>query len=452
MGSHRFAVATVAPLSTSNTDDYYSIGGNLLLREFDLHTGLQGPPDSISSNYVRFIRASLSPPLRAYCPPQVARARPAANTRDSSSALAISSLLPQIDFIPPNFSFKGHLNFFTFDEFGDSGRDDGIVKLTRVLSCPGERLRNNTVIVGRGNKPSVAIGETASGNHQILVAYGSRGTAPKLTGRFFNSDAEPVGESFVIFDYSAGFNGWATFSTDVIWNPRSKRFIVGFMLKEEPDDLHDCAILNVSVFPSGTSNIAVRRGSCDASRGHPTWVDIDRREETNPEGIYAWYYQSDVGKNIYMMDKYGTPTGGRVWFHEPGESLAIEMDHTPPFAALRGSAQDAPHLPHLPHLLEQATVFKGGGEFRDHYVTALIHTANHNEEHEDRPLEIQTFSTDGRLKSHVAPIRFGGRRLRGIGVLYEHTVYIHSRTLSDTVLLRLTVRPNHDPFLALTKE
>lgn len=435
-GPSRFVVATVEPIDSAASGNFSSVGGTLVLHEYDLATGFKGSPITISNNYVGFVRGSMNPPINANCAPVIKLIKTAnilnGHTKDSGGVK--KSLKFKTNSISGN---KGYVNYLTFDEKGDF-RVNGDVKLIKLLSCPGQRTKVSTIVVGKGKKPSVAIGKTIDGEERILVTYGSNGPDKKLMGQFYTSAAVPVGPPFTIYDYRLRFNGWDTLNTDIIWNPVSKRFIVGFTT-ERINPFFACTVLNIAVDIDGATSNAIEHGGCSLFKNdNHTWVDIDRNPTTNPDGYYAWYFVDGDDRNIHLMDNLGQPTGEKTWIHFVNEILIQEMFRPPAFAAIRKSTQSPIN-----------SVLASKGEYSDHYVTALTHHGNPNEPHSDIPLKITTFSKDGKLSPHLSP-KLGGSYLRGIGVLENHTVYIHSTkhaVLENTTNLFLTVRRNSDPLL-----
>jgi hypothetical protein len=59
----------------------------------------------------------------------------------------------------------------------------------------------------------------------------------------------------------------------------------------------------------------VQHGRCDVgSGGHHTSVAYDNRGGSNPDGIYAWWFErgDNLGKGIWLMDADGLPTNQRA--------------------------------------------------------------------------------------------------------------------------------------------
>ncbi len=442
LGPTHFAVTHVTP------DRYSNYRGNLVLHEFDLISGLKSGARILSTNSVGSVRGSLSQGLAASCPPVFKSVNKASDSlrRDARSPRALSTTqlldsatktdVNQAKTISGQLTLGGKANFLAFDEVVNG---DETIKITRLLSCPGRALEIKTVTAGTGISPSLAIARTRAGEDKILLTYGSGGARTKLMGRFYNTLAEPIGPAFVIFDYRPDYYQWRTFSTDIIWNPSSQRFIIGLMIKErENSDIFQCSILNLLVSETGVASEAIQRGICDANGGHSTWVDIDRDPATNPDGTYAWYYESRAGKNIYIMDRLGNPTGRSTRIHgSDSVSLGREMNNAPPFAAILHPDSTGSTVP--------IQISDQQGPFRDQYVVALRHRPHPSAGHGVMPLLPYTFSADGNLVQRRANSVLYGDWLHGIGSLKYHTVYVHGLELSGGFgELRINVQKNEE--------
>jgi len=277
---------------TSGTNGWF---GDLYVRNFNVQTGYQSEPKLISDKYVSWVRSSMSLPLFVSNECMVVLGE------RNSSAVTQRSVF--------DYAMPGYINFTVFDE--DSER----VKLLRTRSCSSSSVTHDVIDIGEGHTPSVAIGRDDVGNPLIFVTYGH---INKILGRFFNDQGIALGTAFVIQDpISTDGETWGAFSTDVIWNHRSNRFIVGTMLKSNmPYDDPGCIIYNMSVFSDGGITVPIERGECHQARGHHTWVDIDKRPDSNQEGEYAWWYQSFAGKAVSIMDRFGNPTSRYVRWND----------------------------------------------------------------------------------------------------------------------------------------
>jgi hypothetical protein len=152
-------------------------------------------------------------------------------------------------------------------------------------------------------KPSIA-SEGTYANGKALLVYG-RGSV--LNGRYltwstdvFGRRTETLGSRFAITTIASNR---VIFSTDVIFNQHSGKYIVGYI---ERGAMAGCEIKNVVV--SGTSRVRnpVTFGSCDFDQGgHHTSVAY------NPQGdgTYVWWRQNiNRDKAVFIHDANGNLT------------------------------------------------------------------------------------------------------------------------------------------------
>lgn len=168
-----------------------------------------------------------------------------------------------------------------------------------------------------GGRPSVAWGYTGTSPSagKALVVWGKDGD---LMGRFHGFNGYGIGSPFKILTTPLTTHPFI-FSTDIIWNSKSQRFIVGYVAR---DNAQHCQYWNVrlrydgSIDHSSLHPTPTQRGLCghnvsSGGDGHHTSVAYDRRS-WNTDGVYAWWYIDSVGsavgnKGIRIMDRWGDP-------------------------------------------------------------------------------------------------------------------------------------------------
>ncbi|MFV1985531.1 MAG: hypothetical protein ACC657_18425 [Thiohalomonadales bacterium] len=421
LGNSEFAVAYIAPTKRLNIDKRL-YGNTLYVREFDIANNIKGSQKLISNNFAGFVRGTMSPAMTVSDCPSVAY-------RGFKTSLTQG-----------NLAFTGTTNFFVHDEYAHK-ENLGQVFLTRLLWCSG-KLSYKTSLVDAGIKPSVAVGMTDKGVQQILVVYGQP-FDKTVRGQFFNLLGKPLGANFVITNYSSSRS--YLFSTDIIWNHASKRFIVGFMTTiNKPAEINytpNCSTFNTSVSLSGETAEVVHQGDCDVNgfNATPSWVDIDRRASVNPEGIYAWNFPqltSSGGKRIYFMDKFGYQTGDSVNV-EIGNDQFIFYSDTVPFAARREpyTSTTNPFIGNQNKLI-QSTI--------PQYNTALWTADSSGWPTSDlNPRSFSDFPNNNLVNAGDAITPKS--RLQGIGTLDHHTVYVTYDYSSANAYL--TVQRNRDDSL-----
>jgi hypothetical protein len=386
--------------------------GFLTYRVFNIRTGLQAPEVISNNNTAGFVRSTMDPPsLITNCPPAVLARK--------------SKFRPSMT--------QGKVNYLSFDESDDGVIQSKIVKLLRFRHC-GDGVKSRIIDVGEGRRPSVAMGRDNIGKPLLLVVYG-RDDRHALWGRFFDINGAPKGDAIELGRYP---NQFLTFGTDIIWNARSHRFIAAIHVKSgiNPESASGCRIYNLSIMPDGVSSLPKERGRCDVTRGHHTWVDIENRPDTNPEGLYAWWYQDMEGKKaIRIMDRFGNPTGEEVfWNLSTGTQEFQPHAYTVAFAAVNNG---------IPVNNGPQTTLK----FIPEFVTAASHRPNGNHP-VSLPFSVRGFFDDGKLHK-IAPLRSGHNwYLHAVGSLHDRSVYLYSEGFrcppdcSDIEELRMAVRLN----------
>ena len=420
LGDSEFAVAYVSPTERVSSDNRL-YGNNLYVREFDIESNVKGSQKLISSNYAGFVRGTMSPAMNISDCPQVAY-------KSFKTSLTGNELV------------TGTTNFLVHEEYAHM-ENLGQVFLTRLLWCSG-KFTYKTSLVTAGIKPSVAVGMTDKGEKQLLVVYGQP-FDKTVRGQFFNLLGQPLGSNFVITNYSASRP--YLYSTDIIWNHASKRFIVGFMTTINNPTLTvasaNCSTFNTSVSFTGDTTEVIHQGDCDINgyREKPSWVDIDRRVAVNPEGIYAWNFSqliSSGGKRIYFMDKFGHQTGDSVNVEATNGQYVFYSD-TVPFAALRE-----------PYASTTSSIIGSQNNLALHtnrqYITALRIRDNYGWPISDlSPRSFSNYPNNDLVEAGVAIT--AESELQGIGTLDYHTVYVTYD--SSTAEAYLTVQRNKDDSL-----
>jgi hypothetical protein len=220
------------------------------------------------------------------------------------------------------------------------------VRLDVHANCDG-RMTMTTVPIAAGVRPStVTVPGSGATPARTLVVYGR---TSQLFGRMVTHVAHPdqppvTGEEFPIARFSLG----GAFSTDVIHNRHSNRYIVGFVQKGG----FACSIWNVVLDPDVDPPVVVNGptqvGGCDGDQGgHHTSVAY------NPlgDGHYAWWRQDmKLVKSVFIHDAFGaatSPTGlGTADVVQFGNIWTAPVAHTKsaavPYVAMFG--QPAVHL------------------------------------------------------------------------------------------------------------
>ncbi|TKJ37024.1 MAG: hypothetical protein CEE38_08965 [Planctomycetes bacterium B3_Pla] len=296
LGGRRFVVAYIIEDRTDNR-----LGrGDLRYARFDVDAGLKSSPIGVAAR-ADWVRAATGGPL----------------LQGTCSLEAVTARL-----IQPEVRLEfGNPNYVTFFSYGLRDGDVLRAKLMRHNWCGG-RFMTTHHDVGGGVKPSVAVGRHV-GEIKLLVVYG-RGNG--LFGRFFDTAGTPIGTEFEVDTFPDGFD---ITSTDIIWNAVAQRFIVGFI--RNGGLAGGCTVNNVRITWEGVVEEPVRRGFCDAETGgHHTAVAYDNRPSSNPDGVYAWWYEGypESGglypvKALRLMDANGNPTGFEVDLVQSGLTFPV---------------------------------------------------------------------------------------------------------------------------------
>jgi hypothetical protein len=184
------------------------------------------------------------------------------------------------------------------------GGDTPTVRLDVHRNCDGE-MTVLPVPIADGVRPSsVTVPGTATMAARTLVVYG-RG--PQLLGRFVVhplavEQVPTLEDEFPIARFTLG----GAFSTDVIHNRHSNRFIVGFIQRGG----FGCSVWNVvldaAANPPSVVSGPTQFGGCDGDQGgHHTSVAY------NPlgDGSYAWWRQDmTLVKSVFIHDASGAAT------------------------------------------------------------------------------------------------------------------------------------------------
>jgi len=214
------------------------------------------------------------------------------------------------------------------------------VRLETHARCGGAAVSVTETVVDGINvfsRPSLATRGTPQ-DGALLVVYGKGNQVVGRLLRFRDGAPESqFGPPFAIMEVPSSR---AVFSTDVIYNQHSERFIVG-----EIDRYAElgCQIRNAVVAVDANLSATVERekvfGECDTGAGgHHTAVAYNPRGD----GTYLWWRQSmkpDLTKAIYVHDAWGELTTVPPYLTaEAFDETATYHRYTVPIA----SAGDAP--------------------------------------------------------------------------------------------------------------
>lgn len=226
------------------------------------------------------------------------------------------------------------------------GGDTPLVRLDLHANCDGH-LTMTSVSIASGVRPSaVTVPGVGSAPARTLVVYGR---LSQLLGRLVTHGAEPgqppvLGEEFPVARFSLG----GAFSTDLIHNRHSDRYIVGFIQRGG----FACSIWNVVLDAAMDPPVVVggptQFGGCDSDQGgHHTSVAY------NPlgDGRYIWWRQDmTLVKSVFVHDSSGALTAaprlgtanvvefGNIWT----APVAATASAAVPYVAMFG--QPAVHL------------------------------------------------------------------------------------------------------------
>lgn len=163
-----------------------------------------------------------------------------------------------------------------------TGGDAPVVRLDIHSNCDG-RTSVIPVPLGPGVRPSAVTVGARGDTARTLVVYGR---AAQLVGRFVTHAVVPgagvtLGDEFSIAQFSLG----GAFSTDVIHNRHSNRFIVGYIQRGG----FGCSVWNVvldaATDPPKVVDGPTQFGLCDGDQGgHHTSVAYNPRGD----GRYVW--------------------------------------------------------------------------------------------------------------------------------------------------------------------
>ncbi len=237
---------------------------------------------------------------------------------------------------------------------------------------------SGTTVFQQGGRPSVAWAEPPGlvfmDPGRALTVWGNQ---EALMGRFMDLDGDAIGDAFTIVDLDDDLGNYTlpfVFSTDVIWNPVSERFIVGLVAR---DNAQHCEFWNLRLTYDGAlDDIAppslhgycghnVEAGGVD---GHHTSVAYT----PNAAGQYAWWYidESPTGgvgtKGVRLMDAWGEPVldgGDKVEWLQP---LSTSNPYTDPVAGLPSSPWwTEPHyiFPWVTDEMQVRGLYAGSGNF-----------------------------------------------------------------------------------------
>ncbi len=282
--------------------------------------------------------------------------------------------------------------------------------LTKIVACPGKPLWTRTIVVGssRGlsSLAALAIGTTRQGCKRIFVAWNDA-DSNGISGRFYSTNLDVIGSKVSISDIPADI------TIDMIWNPISERFITGYRLFL---GLFNCEYHNASTFMDGYSLPSVARFTqCDNDNGgHLSWVEIDKNTARNPFGMYAWWTSGEGlpnspptgfvhSKQIHIMDRFGAYTGETVR-HLSGFEW---VGDTQVFTEVINRQYTRSLFQPPENLL--------GGRYLDHYI-GDFHSQNDG---------IATFT------NNIAKRKYKLGRVRAIGALRDHTVFVTSGASAD---------------------
>lgn len=228
----------------------------------------------------------------------------------------------------------------------EHGGDTPVVRLDLHANCDGH-MTLTSVPIAAGVRPSaVTVAGDGSTPARTLVVYGR---LSQLLGRLVTHGSalgQPptVGDEFPVARFTLG----GAFSTDVIHNRHSNRYIVGFIQRGG----FACSIWNVvldaSADPPVVLNGPTQFGGCDSDQGgHHTSVAY------NPlgDGRYVWWRQDmALVKSVFIHDSSGALTAetglvtanvvefGNIWT----APVAATASATVPYVAMFG--QPAVHL------------------------------------------------------------------------------------------------------------
>jgi hypothetical protein len=225
----------------------------------------------------------------------------------------------------------------------EHGVDMARVRLDVHSDCAGAKTMV-PVPVGAGVRPSaVTVVDAAGTSARTLVVYGRQS---RLVGRFVfhgatGTDAPTVGEEFSIATFTLG----SAFSTDVIYNRHSARFIVGFIQRGGFACSTWNVVLDAASDPPAVVDGPTQFGRCDGDQGgHHTSVAYNPRGD----GTYAWWRQDmDLGKAVFIHDSSGALTAnaglptanvvafGNIWTAPVASSARPEL----PYLALFGEPE-----------------------------------------------------------------------------------------------------------------
>jgi hypothetical protein len=219
------------------------------------------------------------------------------------------------------------------------------VRLETHARCGGAAVTaTETVVDGIDvvSRPSLATRGTPQ-DGALLVVYGKGNQVVGRLLRFRDGAPESqFGPAFAIMDVPSSR---AVFSTDVIYNQHSERFIVGEIDRYAEQG---CQIRNAVVAVDANLSATVERvkvfGSCDTGAGgHHTAVAYNPRGD----GTYLWWRQNEkaqdggtgLTKAIYVHDAWGELTTVTPYLTADGfDATATYHRYTVPIA----SAGDAP--------------------------------------------------------------------------------------------------------------
>lgn len=284
LGNRRFIVAYVV----EDQIDTIRGRGELRYARFDVDAGFKSAPIRVET-MADWVRAATGGPLlQGTCSLEATTAR----------------------LIHPGMQLEyRNTNYVAFFSYGLQDGNVPRAKLMRHSWCGG-RFMTTYHDIGTGEKPSVAVGRYAD-RIKLLVVYGRDNG---LYCRFFDTAGTAIGTEFEVDKFPVGFN---VNSTDIIWNAVAQRFIVGFI--RSGGEAGGCTVNNVRITWEGLVEEPIERGICDPhTGGHHTGVACDNRPFSNPNGVYAWWYEGNresdgsPNKALRLMDANGNPTGIEV--------------------------------------------------------------------------------------------------------------------------------------------
>ena len=207
------------------------------------------------------------------------------------------------------------------------------VRLETHARCGGAAVSvTETVVdvIDVFSRPSLATRGTPQ-DGALLVVYGKGNQVVGRLLRFRDGAPESqFGPPFVIMEVPSTR---AVFSTDVIYNQHSDRFIVGEIDRYAEQG---CRIRNAVVAVDANLSATVERekvfGECDTGAGgHHTAVAYNPRGD----GTYLWWRQNkkpDLTKAIYVHDAWGelttrTALSHRRWARRDGDLPPLHSAH-----------------------------------------------------------------------------------------------------------------------------